>query len=165
MAWIEAVEAATPFEGVLGQRPELLSRYRAFYRTLWDDGLVPRRLLELCRLRIAAIHGCRQEWLLRDPEAAVGESALAALERGDFAGFGPDERAVLAVAEQIPYAHHAITDEAVGALEGALGAPATVALLTAMAFFDVTCRLKLVFDVDALPAALRAPPLWQEALA
>ena len=44
VSWIEETSAGTPFEAVLGQRPELLDRYRAFYQTFWEDGLVPGRL-------------------------------------------------------------------------------------------------------------------------
>lgn len=164
MSWIDAVEAGTPLEAVLGQRPELLQGYRAFYQTLWDDERVPHRLLELCRLRIAAIHGCGQEWAVRDAHVVLDAAALAALEQGQFSGFEPAEQAALAVAEQIPYAHHQISDEEVAALKAAVGEPATVALLTALAFFDVTCRLKLVLDVDELPAQLESPPLLKGAL-
>lgn len=164
MSWIDPVDAQTPWEAVLGQRPELLSRYRAFYRTLWEDDLIPRRLLEICRLRIAAIHGCAQEWMVRDAEVALAEPTLRALKQGDFGGFDPAEQAALAVAEQIPYAHHQISDEEVAALKSTLGEPATVALLTALAFFDVTCRLKLVLEVDEQPAELQQPPLLKGAL-
>ena len=164
MSWIDAVEAETPLEAVLGQRPELLNRYRTFYRTLWEDDLMPRRLLEICRLRIAAIHGCAAEWAVRDAQVALSEDAVQALERGEFSRFDDAEQAALAVAEQIPFAHHQISDADVAALKAALGEPAAVGLLTALAFFDVTCRLKLVLDVDELPAELEAPPLLNGAL-
>ncbi len=164
MSWIESVDAGTPWEAVLGQRPELLTRYREFYRTLWDDALVPRRILELCRLRVASIHDCAQEWAIRDAEVALSEAELGALARGDFSGFSPEEKTALAVAEQMPYAHHQITDQEVAELNRALGSPAAVALLTALAFFDVTCRLKLVLEVDLLPAELAEPPLCEGAL-
>ena len=164
MSWIESANAGTPWEAVLGQRPELLARYRDFYRTLWDDALVSRRVLELCRLRIASIHGCNQEWVIRDAEVTLNDVELGALEQGDFSAFSPEQQAALAVAEQIPYAHHQITDAEVAELNRALGSPAAVALLTALAFFDVTCRLKLVLDVDELPTELSEPPLRGGAL-
>ena len=47
MNWINGIDARTPIEGLLGHRPELLSRYKAFYSALWEDGLLPRRVLEL----------------------------------------------------------------------------------------------------------------------
>lgn len=164
MSWISETDADTPLERVLGQRPELLARYRRFYQALWQDGPVPRRLLELTRLRIAAIHGCEAEWLVRDAGAGVDAAELAALEAGRFDGFSASERAVLAVAEQMPYAHHEITDADVAAVERLLGPAATVTLITALAFFDVACRLKLVLGVDAEAASLDAAPLRRGAL-
>jgi len=149
MTWISATDAATPLEGVLGQRPELLARYRDFYASLWSEGLVPRRILELCRLRIAAIHDCEAEWRLRDAAVALSDAEQQALRRGDFAGFDAVEQAALALAEQTPFAHHGITDEQVAAVTAALEPKGTVTLLTALSFFDVTCRWKLVFGLPA----------------
>jgi hypothetical protein len=159
MTWIAELDAPTPFESVLRHRPELLTRFRAFYATLWSADLVPRRVLELCRLRIAAVHDCEPEWVIRDAGVALDERALDELRAGRFGGFAAAEQAALAVAEQMPYGHHQVTDEEVARLEGAFGAQGTVALLTALAFFDVVCRLKLVLDVAPQPAALNAPPL------
>ncbi len=164
MSWVSRVNAETPLEAVLGQRPELLSRYRTFYRTLWHDGAVPRRVLELTRLRIAAIHDCEAEWAVRDAEVAVGDADLAALRAGDFSGFEAAEQAALQVAELMPYAHHQIEDADVQAIERALGSTGAVGLLTALAFFDVTCRLKLVLGVEARPCAFDDPPLRRGAL-
>jgi alkylhydroperoxidase family enzyme len=164
MSWISSTDAATPWEAVLGVRPELLSRYRAFYEQLWRDELVPRRVLELCRLRIAAIHDCDAEWVVRDTAVSVSEREHDALEKGEFSGLSADERAALTVAEQIPYGHHQISDADVQGLEKAFGAPGAVSLLTALAFFDVTCRLKITLGVAALPAALIDPPLLNNAL-
>ena len=69
MSWIDGVEAGTPIDALLGLRPGLLARYKAFYSALWEDDLLPRRLLELCRLRIAEIHGCAQQRTVRDAAA------------------------------------------------------------------------------------------------
>src|SRR5512137_1584226 len=144
MSWIAELDAPTRFEAVLRHRPELLARFRAFYRTFWSDGLVSPRVLELARLRIAAIHDCEAEWGVRDATVDLDAVALAALRAGRFADFAADEQAALAVAERIPFAHHQVTDGEVARLEEAFGAQGAVALLTALAFFDVVCRLKLV---------------------
>jgi len=159
MTWLTELEAPTRFEAVLGHRPELLRRFRAFYGALWSDDRVPRRVLELCRLRIAAIHGCEAEWLIRDARVALEPDALAALREGRFDAFPPAEQAALAVADRLPYAHHQVTDEQVTVLSRAYGAAGAVNLLTALAFFDVIGRLKLVLDVVEEPAGLEAPPL------
>ena len=150
--WITETSAGTPFEAILGQRPELLERYRAFYQTFWEDGLVPRRTLELCRLRVAAIHDCAQELVVHDSEARLSEAELEALKGGDFSGFSTAEQAALNLAEQIPYQHHQITDADMAAADRELGAAGAVSLLTALAFFDVNCRLRVVLGVAERPA-------------
>ena len=157
MSWITPKEATTALESALAHRPELLERYRAFYASFWEDGLVPRRMLELCRLRIAAIHDCEAEWLVRDPEAGLDPQALAELRAGSFAGFAAAEAIALQMAEQIPFAHHQISDEQVAAVKQALGEPGCVSLLTALAFFDVSCRLRLALDLAAQPQQLDQP--------
>jgi alkylhydroperoxidase family enzyme len=159
MTWLPECDAPTRLEAVLSHRPELLARFRAFYAALQSDGRVPRRVLELCRLRVAAIHGCEAEWLIRDARVRLDAEALAALREGRFAGFSPAEQSALAIAEQLPYAHHQVTDEQVDELSRAYGAAGAVALLTALAFFDVIGRLKIVLDVAPEPAELEAPPL------
>ena len=164
MSWIETIPAPTPFEGVLGLRPELLARYRTFYASLWNDARVPRRTLELCRLRIAAIHDCQQEWQARDAAAPCNDLELAALGRGEFARFTADEQAALAIAEQMPFGHHNISDAEVERVRVALGSAGAVALLTAIALFDVSCRLKLTLDVDVRAMVMDHAPMLQGAL-
>jgi alkylhydroperoxidase family enzyme len=150
MTWLtENDDARSALEGVLGLRPELLSRYRAFYATFWEDGLVPPRTLELCRLRVAAIHECEAEWLIRDVNVGLSDDELRQLRSGQFDSFSNDEQAALAVAEQIPHQHHQITDDDIRALEETLTPAGAVSLLTAIAFFDAASRLKLVLGVPS----------------
>lgn len=164
MGWITQTEADTPMEAVLGQRPELLERYRAFYQTFWEDGLIQRRTLELCRLRIAAIHDCAQEWSIRDAQVGLDDVELAALKSGEWSLFSAAEQVALNIAEQIPYQHHQITDEQMNDADRELTTAGAVSLLTACAFFDVNCRLRIVLDVDEQSAELTQAPLQRGAL-
>lgn len=164
MGWITKTEADTPMEAVLGQRPELLERYRAFYQTFWEDGLIQRRTLELCRLRIAAIHNCAQEWSIRDAQVGLDDVELAALKSGEWSLFSAAEQVALNIAEQIPYQHHQITDEQMNDVDRELTTAGAVSLLTACAFFDVNCRLRIVLDVDDHSAELTQAPLRRGAL-
>lgn len=133
-------------EPTLGMRPELWSRFQGFYDALWNDGHISRRVLELCRLRVAAIHGCDAEWEYRTADVFIADTDVAALRRGDFQPFDHCERAALQIAEKTPFQHHAISDTEVKAVEDGYGPAATVALLTAIAFFDVRCRWHLTFN-------------------
>lgn len=165
MSWLPSVDAATAFEAVLGQRPALLERFRPFYASLWNEQRVPARVLELCRQRIAAIHDCPAEMLLRDARVALDETTRAALRVGDIARFAAAEQAALTLAERMPFDHHGIDDGMVAAAREHFGDAGTVSLLTALAFFDVVARLKIVFAVPALPRELAPPPCHDGALA
>jgi hypothetical protein len=68
---------------LLGLRPELLREYRHFYGALWDAEAAPARLLELCRLWIAALHGCAAESGIEHAGAGVSEVERARLARGE----------------------------------------------------------------------------------
>lgn len=145
-------------------RPELAERYRAFYASLWESELLPRRTLELCRLRVAAIHGCDSEWEIRDGAVSLGARELEDLRTGRLTEFELAERAALALAEQLPYAHHQISDAQVAAAKAALGDAGCVALLTALALFDAGCRWRLVLGVPPRAVQLETPPLLDGAL-
>ncbi|MCY3794989.1 MAG: hypothetical protein OXG51_11545 [Gammaproteobacteria bacterium] len=164
MSWIASAGDSPPFEGLFAHRPELLTRYKAFYSALWDGDLVPRRVLELCRLRVAAIHDCAAEWAVRDAGVALDSPEAESLKRGDFAAFAASEQAALAIAEQFPFQHHGVSDADVAAAAEAFGDAGAVALMVALAFFDATCRWKLAFDLGEQPADLDSPPLHQGAL-
>ena len=164
MSWMPSAGDSPPLEGLFAHRPELLSRYKAFYSALWDEGVVPRRVLELCRLRIAAIHECAAEWAVRTADVALSDPEAAALKRGGFAPFTASEQVALAIAEQFPFQHHAVSDGEVAAAAEAFDDEGAVALMVALAFFDVTCRWKLAFDLEERPVDLDAPPLHQGAL-
>jgi len=146
---VEPRPATTPMQGVLRHRPELAEKYRSFYAGLWGDALVPRRVLELCRRRIAHIHGCAAELAVADREVELSDSAEEGLRCGDVAAFSDAEQCALALAELMPHGVHRITDDMVAGADAAFGHAGCVSLLTALAFFDVNCRLKAVLEVPA----------------
>ncbi|MCC6382864.1 MAG: carboxymuconolactone decarboxylase family protein [Dehalococcoidia bacterium] len=155
MTWLPSAAASTPeFDAVLGLRPELRDLFRRFYATPWDDDLLPRSVLELCRLRVAGVHDCAAELAIQDPEAGLTPEKRAALAHWqDSHAFSPLERAALAIAEKMPWQHHEISDADYAELRRHLDEPATVALTVALALFDAGCRLRLVLDVAPAPAA------------
>ena len=66
-------------EQLFGHAPELLARYRAFRDSLADETLLSPRLQELCRLRIAAIHGCDAEWQRRNAGVDLSAEELGSV--------------------------------------------------------------------------------------
>jgi alkylhydroperoxidase family enzyme len=154
MSWMPVADPTLPpYEAWLAHRPELRELYKRFYGALWDEGLLPRRLLELCRLRVAMMHDCEAEQAVRDPESGVTDDDVEALghwwrdER-----FTPAERAVLTIADKMPFSHHDITDEEYAAVREHLTEPETVALTVALALFDANCRLRIAFGLPPSPA-------------
>ncbi len=154
MSLITPQPAASELEGILKHRPELLEKYRTFYLSFWHDGLVPRRVLELCRRRVAHIQGCEAELALSDPQTRLSPAEETALAQGDFASFSAAEQSALVLAESMPNGVHYISDEEVKRAARELGEPACVALLTALSFMDVNCRLKIVLGADVAPGSL-----------
>ena len=151
MPWLPTADPSLPaFEGWLQHRPELRDLYDRFYSTVWNDQLLPRSLLELCRLRIAQLHECEAELARRDLESGLSAEQYAALDHWERATcFAPVETAALRIADGYPWAHHAISDEDYRAVREHLSEPETVALTVALALFDATCRLRLVFELSS----------------
>jgi alkylhydroperoxidase family enzyme len=145
--------AEPTLDAVFGLRPELFAAWRAFRDVFWEQGLVDPTLLELCRLRVAALHGCAAELATRTPAArasGLGEAKIAALaDWATDARFDARERACLRFAEQFVLDPHAITDADAAAVVAALGEPGFVALIETLALFDGFCRFRLVLGVQA----------------
>jgi alkylhydroperoxidase family enzyme len=157
--------ASTGFEGFLGHRPELLELYRAFYATLWDGALVDPALLEVCRRRIAQVHGCDAEAGMFYAGSNVTAGQAANLDSWESSThFGPVERAALRLAERIPWNHHETTDQEFEIVREYLGEAGAVALVVALALFDARCRLRIAFNIDApigeVPAPSTTGPLY-----
>jgi alkylhydroperoxidase family enzyme len=150
---------ATPFERVFALRPNLLEDFRRFYALFWEQKLVDPVILELCRLRVAQIHGCDAELRLRyQPaiDAGLGEEKIAALQDACHSpAYSEAERACVAFAELFAIDPHAIDDEDAVRVVAALGDAGTVALVEALALFDGFMRFRLVLGVEA-PEASRA---------
>lgn len=140
----------TPMEQVLGRSPALLAAYREFYGTLWDDDVLPARLLELTRLLIAKEHFCDAELAIRHADSGVSDAEVDRLEDwSSMETLSGLERAALTYAQQIPWSHHQITDAQVDAVKAELGDAGFVALNFAATFFDANCRLRLLFEMPA----------------
>ena len=148
MALITPLDDGQDLAGVLGHRPELAERYATFFAGIWREQQLPQRLLHLCRARIGQIHRCAGE--IRESQAAdaIDQDDLDALGDGNLARFSEPERAALRLAELIPFGHHDISDALVQEADIAFGHSGCVTLLTALAFFDVQCRLRLTWGMD-----------------
>jgi alkylhydroperoxidase family enzyme len=154
---------ATPLERTFALRQNLLEDFRRFYALFWEQKLVDPVILELCRLRVAQIHGCEAELRLRyQPalDAGLGEAKIAALQDASHSpAYSEAERACVAFAELFTIDPHAIDDEDAARVVAALGEAGTVALVEALALFDGFVRFRLMLGVEPPEAArIVVPP-------
>lgn len=134
--------------GVLAARPELAEHRATMLDGIWCDSGVPPVLLELARLRVAALLHDEAGWASRTSAAVAAgldEELVDALPAWPtHPRFGPTERVALAVAEQFVMDSHGVTDAQIAALRDALGDQCTVGFLIALALFDGFSRASTV---------------------
>ncbi len=151
MSWLPTQsEGATPLDRTFGLRPNLYDAYRDFMAAFWERRAVDPVILELCRLQVARIHGCRSELAIRHRPAVEGgltEEQVAALGTSEVP-FDAAQRACLRFAEMFVRDPHAIRDEDAAAVVDDLGEAGLVALTEALALFDGFCRFRLMLDVE-----------------
>jgi AhpD family alkylhydroperoxidase len=100
--------------GILAQRPLMAECLGAFSHAVIHSGTLPRRLVELIRLRIAFHNQCRSCMAIRYREAledGVTDDLVCSLENPQEApDLTPAERAVLRFADLFATNHFAIDD-------------------------------------------------------
>ena len=108
-------EVARNFARAFAPHPELVQAYQTFYGP-WHTGgagLLPTRLKELVRLRIATLNGCVLCKTVRmAPDVVSEEEAAAGVDHAaDAEGFTARERAAIRFAEMMALTHHDISDD------------------------------------------------------
>lgn len=155
MHWVLNDRETATLDDVLTQSPQIHDAFTRFNTALWSQPYLPAPVMELCRLRLAALHGCTAELARRTPEAVTaglddGKVAMLA-HWPDDPRFDAAERACLGFAEVYFQDPGAITDELADAVKAALGEPALVALVEALGIFDGFTRLSLLLDAAPQP--------------
>lgn len=137
---------------LLGSRPELQHLYAEMTQRAWQTGVDPV-VLELCRLRIAQLHGNAAALAERTPAAVA-----AGLDEGVVAhlkdwptdpAFDPAARAALGFAELFVMDVHSITDADAAAVTAVLGDAGMVGFVLALGVFDGATRLQLLLAAAA----------------
>ena len=153
MSWVLG-EGQHTFADLMALRPNLAADVAAFSDLLWSAPGIDPVTLELCRLRVAQMHGARSALAERRPEAAAAglmEDRIARLsDYGSDPAFSARERACLELSELFVMDPSAIDDATFIAVRDALGEEGTVALLEALAVFDGFSRASVM--LDAAPA-------------
>ena len=112
---------------------KLFEKYKKFIGSTIDTHEIPVSVLDACNSRIRQIHGLEVANNENNEDSTSTEKALAL--------------AALKVAEKLVSSVHDIQDSDLLSLREALGASGVVQLITALAFFDVECRLELASGV------------------
>lgn len=146
---------------IYAQRPELAQAFLAFGKVLRTERLLPDRLIELVRLRVAFWNQCRSCMAVRYEEGVadgVTEALVCSLERPQEADdLTEAERAAIAYADLQATDHHAIGDETFDRLREHFTEPEIVELAMNVALFVGYGRMAAAFHmVDDLPERFRA---------
>ena len=131
---------------------ELAHAYEAFCEAVWHQSHLPPGVLELCRIRLAQLHGARRELSLRHPAAAadVGlDRRIASLQGGHWlrdAELTAADLAAIGFTELYAQGAGTITDAAAAEVKQNFGEPGLVALIEALGVIDGRIRLGLMLD-------------------
>ena len=134
----------------LGASPDIESAFHAVWEALRRQHHLPAAILELARLRLAAMHRADREMALRSPWASgLSEPKAALVLTGSWhraADFAASEKAVLAFAEIYAQGAEFITDELAADIQSHFGDAGLVCLIEALGFIDARIRLALLFN-------------------
>ena len=146
---------------VYAQRPELAAALGKYMQALATERVLPDRLIELVRLRIAFHNQCRSCMAVRYPtgDDEVSEELVCSLERPQEA---PDlteaERAALAYADLLATNHLAVDDRVFARLKEHFSDEEIVELCLNAALFVGMGRTTMTLDLtDDLPKRFREP--------
>jgi len=144
------------FAQVFAQRPEIAAAYVQFTQVLREQRILPARLLELVRLRIAFHNQCRTCMAVRYSEAyadGLTEGLVCELESpSEATDLTGAERAAIGYADLAATNHHEITDATFDGLREHFTDPEIVELCFHVANFVGYGRMaRALHMIDDLP--------------
>ena len=132
-------------ERVLAGRPDIVEHLAAAHDAAWDA--VDRRLLELCRLRVAMLLGCAAELATRTPGAGVDQPTVEELSAWPTSPrFDERDRACLAFCEQFVLDVASMEDRLADDVRRVLGADGLVDLTSALLVIEQRQRMRLTWE-------------------
>src|SRR5262245_59567960 len=145
---------------VYAQRPELARSFAALGDTFRKDAILPGRLLELVRLRVAFHNQCRSCMAVRyghGLDDGLTEDLVCSLEKPEEAPDLTDrERAAIAYADLMATNHHAASDETFAMLKEHFTQPEIMELCFNVAMFVGFGRMAMSLDLtDDLPEGFK----------
>jgi AhpD family alkylhydroperoxidase len=156
---------------VYAQAPGIAAAYLTYMRALRENGTLPRRLVELVRLRISFHNQCRTCMSIRYSDGlddGLTEALVCSLEKPQESGdLTAAEKAALAFADRFATDHLAITDEMFAGLYDHFSTQQVMELCFQVATFVGYGRMGAVLAMtDDLPAEYADPDAvlapWRE---
>jgi AhpD family alkylhydroperoxidase len=153
-------EHASPMEqllvGVVANAPELAKAMSAFGGAMFSHATLPRRLLELVRLRVAFHNQCRSCMAIRYQSAVadgLDEGAVCSLEKPyEAENLSEREKAAIAYADISSTNHFAINDDTFAELRRHFSNAEIIELCMFIAYFIGFGRMGAALDmVEGLP--------------
>ncbi len=137
---------------LLAHRPAVLNAHRAYFNAALDTGLLPRALKEKIAFKVARMRGSAYSSASHRRYAAdhgVSADEIEAVERSDYEGFPPAERAALEFAADMVERGGAVTDARFDALKAHF-APAEIIEITALVgIMELASSFAAVFGLEA----------------
>jgi hypothetical protein len=130
--------------GPLAAGGTMLQAYDTLWDALWHQPYVPAPTLELCRLRLAQLHGADAECALESPQGDLPQQKRDALLRGDLSAFDAAELATIEFTEIYGQDPSAIDDTIADRIKQHYGDKGLVTLIEALGFIDGRIRLGLL---------------------
>lgn len=133
----------------LASAPEpVLSGFARLYAAFWGQSHLPSPVLELCRLRLAQLHGATVHFKHEEFEIEPAKkSALGRAESQEV--FGAGEKACMAFTEVYAMDVQSISDELAEAVKANYGDAGLVTLIEALGIFDGLIRVDLLWGESA----------------
>ena len=134
--------------GVLQAGGTLSADYNAVWDAVWRQTHIPAPVLELCRLRLAQLHGATAEQALHRPDRLDAGKTAALLDGSHLKDgrFSAAELAVLEFTEIYAQDPAAIGDDMADAVKQHFGEAGLVCLVESLGFIDGRIRLALMFS-------------------
>jgi AhpD family alkylhydroperoxidase len=157
---------------VYAQAPGIAGPYLQFMRALRENGTLPRRLVELVRLRVSFHNQCRTCMSIRYSDAledGIDEGLVCSLERPEEAPDLTDaEKAALALADKMATDHLSVDDETFARLYEHFSTQEVMELCFQVATFVGYGRMGAVLAMtDDLPSEYSEPDAvlapWKQA--
>jgi len=136
---------------LLAHQPAVLAAHRAYFDAALDGGLLPRALKEKIAYKVARLRGSAYSSASHRRYAldhGVAEAEIAAVDRSDYRGFAPADRAALEFAEAMVNGEGAVPDRLFDALKPHFATGEIVEIVALVGIMELASSFGAVFGLE-----------------